>query len=110
MDASTKNALDVNIKKYNIIVPTQQISQEELVEKALAEAKHSIKISDVTAEFKKYFSELDLDGVVLFMNTAKQSGIDVDGCVGTALRDVVDMKYPATWNGVSTQKFFIEKV
>ncbi|MCC8462387.1 MAG: hypothetical protein LN546_04365 [Rickettsia endosymbiont of Ecitomorpha arachnoides] len=106
LNASTKNALDVNIKKYNITVPTQQISQEELVEKALAEAKHSIKISDVTAEFKKYFSELDLDGVVLFINTAKQSGIDVDGCVGTALQ--YGIKYPAIWKGVLTKKFFIE--
>ncbi len=81
--------------------------QAELVEKAVAEAERSTKENNVTAEFKDHFSKLDPDGVLAFMQCTKGTTINVDGCVGTALQDVVDI-YPATWNGVSTKKFFVE--
>ena len=60
LNASNKNALEATIKSNNITVTTQQASQEKLVEKALAEAKRSIEVNNVTAEFKNYFSKMIL--------------------------------------------------
>ncbi|AAU03866.1 hypothetical protein [Rickettsia typhi] len=109
LDSNTQDILAFNIQQHNIIVPTIHISQSELVQKALEEAAHCTKVSNVTAEFKNYFSKLDPDGVVEFMNCTKGTTINVDGCVGTSLLDnAVNIKYPATWNGILTQKFFIE--
>ncbi|AFE52837.1 hypothetical protein MA5_03305 [Rickettsia prowazekii str. GvV257] len=107
LDSNTKDILAFNIKQHNI--PIIHLSQNELVRKALAEVEYCTKTSDVTAAFKNYFSKLNPDGVVEFMNCAKGTTINVDGCIGTALLDnAVNIKYPATWNGIFTQNFFIE--
>lgn len=93
--ASTSGSGDNNQKKGE---------QAKLVLKALLETKHSNELSDVTSEFIDHFSKLNPGSVVAYMTTAKKLGINLDGCVATALKDMG--KYPVKWNNVSTKELF----
>lgn len=78
--------------------------QAELVLKALVETKYSNEVNDVTNEFKQHFAKLNPGSVVAYMTTAKKLGINPDGCVGTALKNME--KYPAKWNNILTKELF----
>ncbi|MCZ6924498.1 MAG: hypothetical protein O7D30_03305 [Rickettsia endosymbiont of Ixodes persulcatus] len=93
------------LKEINSFYNQEKFSsnQVELVEKALHETQHSKAISDVTPGFKQCFSQLNLDGVAAFMHFANRLSINVDGCVGTALKDIGH--YPAKWENIPTKEF-----
>ncbi len=66
MDASTKNALDVNIKKHNITVPTQDTN------KVVSEILSGMQIwldtkSHIPLELKQKFLELGSNNLELFI-------------------------------------------
>lgn len=98
--------------KYKWIANTSSVGsddqekgeQAKLVLKALIETKCSNELNDVTNEFLDHFSKLNPGGVVAYMTTAKKLGINPDGCVGTALKNMG--QYPAKWNKILTKELF----